>query len=165
MKMKLLSALSAIFLAGCAAMSPIPAPQPSWNQATGQIQSSGGTTDVVGEITIRADTENFLAEVTKGPGLPLLRIYAKGAHPREVIIRGALARGGWKGDPANAPEALQGWALLPEVFHWAHAGAKGDGNFVFSKADVNRGARRKGNVIVYFDYKRGGEKIVCHLDR
>lgn len=145
-------------------MAPMPAPQAAWAQSTGQMKASGGKTEIVGEITIRSDAGNFLAEVSKGPGLPLLKIYAAGEHPNEVIVRGALARGGWKGHPLKAPEALQAWAVLPEVFHWARAQAKRDGAFAFSIADVKRAGRRAGDKVVYLELQRGVEKIVLHLD-
>jgi hypothetical protein len=122
-----------VVLAGCAS-TPIPNPQPTWSQATGQIQSIGG------KIAIRYDEENFLAEITKGPALPLLRIYAKGDT---VVARGALARGTWSGQPAKAPAALQAWAALPAAFQQARA--RGD--------------------ITSVTLEKGGEKIVCRLQR
>jgi hypothetical protein len=128
-----------VVLAGCAS-TPIPNPQPTWSQATGQIQSIGGKIAIVGEIVIRYDEENFLAEITKGPALPLLRIYAKGDT---VVARGALARGTWSGQPAKAPAALQAWAALPAAFQQARA--RGD--------------------ITSVTLEKGGEKIVCRLQR
>jgi hypothetical protein len=130
---------ASIILAGCAS-TPIPNPQSSWSQATGQIQSTGGKVAIVGEIVIRYDAENFLAEITKGPALPLLRIYAKGDH---VVARGALARGTWSGSPAKAPASLQAWAALPAAFQQARA--RGD--------------------ITSVTLEKGGEKIVCRLQR
>jgi hypothetical protein len=130
---------ASIVLAGCAS-TPIPNPQPAWSQATGQIQSTGGKVAIVGEIVIRYDEENFLAEITKGPALPLLRIYAKGDN---VVARGALARGTWSGSPAKAPAALQAWAALPAAFQQARA--RGD--------------------IASVTLEKGGEKIVCRLQR
>src|SRR5687768_2016899 len=119
MKAIRLTTLAAVAgLAGCAS-TPIPNPEPAWSQATGQIQSTGGKTAIVGEIVIRYDRENFLAEITKGPALPLLQIYAKGAKGDAVVARGALARGTWSGSPDKAPPALQGWAALPAAFHEA----------------------------------------------
>jgi hypothetical protein len=137
----LLAATTAV-LAGCAT-NPIPNPEPAWSQATGQIQSTGGKTVIVGEIVIRYDRENFLAEITKGPALPLLRIYAKGADAETVVARGALARGTWSGPPDKAPVALQAWAALPEAFHQARA--RGD--------------------ISSITLQRDGEKIVCRLQK
>lgn len=132
----------AVGLAGCASTT-IPNPQPAWSQATGQVQSTGGKTPIVGEIVIRYDRENFLAEITKGPALPLLRIYAKGAKGEAVVARGALARGTWSGSADKAPPALQGWAALPGAFHEAHA---------------------RGN-LSSIKIERGEEKIVCRLQR
>jgi hypothetical protein len=139
---RLTTLAAAVGLAGCAS-APIPNPEPAWSQATGQIQSTGGKTAIVGEIVIRYDRENFLAEITKGPALPLLRIYAKGTKPDSVVTRGALARGTWSGSPAKAPPALQAWAALPEAFQQARA---------------------RGN-ISSISLQRGGEKIVCRLQQ
>lgn len=146
-------------------VTPIPFPRTSWQQTTGQIQPSGGAKGAVGEITIRADADHFLAEVTKGPGLRLLRVYASGAHPEKVLVRGALLRRGWRGKPADAPAGLQAWAVLPEAFHWAQSRAGGDKTFLFSVADVERGGRTEGGKLVYLDIERGGERIVCRLNR
>ena len=130
-------AAAVIGFAGCAS-TPIPNPDSAWSQATGQVQSTGGKVAIVGEIVIRYDRENFLAEITKGPALPLLRIYAKGDT---VVARGALARGTWSGSPAKAPPALQAWAALPGAFQQART--RGD--------------------ITSITLERGGEKIVCRL--
>jgi hypothetical protein len=143
MKAIRLTTLAAVAgLAGCAS-TPIPNPEPAWSQATGQIQSTGGKTAIVGEIVIRYDRENFLAEITKGPALPLLRIYAKGAKGDAVVARGALARGTWSGSPDKAPPALRAWVALPGAF--LQAQAHGD--------------------ISTISLQRGGEKIVCRLQR
>lgn len=163
--MHLLRALTtstcALFFAACA--TPIPSPQPSWKQATGQIQSRGGATPIVGEIAIRWDDQNFLAEITKGPSLPLLKIYGKGRHAEEVIARGALARGTWKGSPTEAPEALQAWVALPEVFHWAQARKDGDRTYSIQLQGITTGGRRAGGELTYLEYSRGGEDVVLRL--
>ena len=160
--LRLLSfATVALFLAACA--TPIPAPQSSWKQATGQVQSRGGATEVVGEIVIRYDDENFLAEITKGPSLPLMKIYGKGLHAEEVTVRGALARGSWTGAPAEAPEALQAWVALPEVFHWAQVRKDGDRSYAISLPGVKPAGRRTGKDLTYVQYERGGEEIILRL--
>jgi hypothetical protein len=157
-----LTAAVAVSLAACA--TPIPSPQPTWKQATGQIQTRGGATPLVGEIAIRYDDENFLAEITKGPSLPLLKIYAKGLHAEEVTARGALARGTWKGSPADAPEALQAWVALPEVFHWAQARKEGDRSYSIQLQGLKTGGRRVGEDLTYLQYERGGEQIILRLE-
>ncbi len=75
----------------------------------------------MGEISIRADGENFLAEISKGPGLQLLTIYAHGTHGEDVRIRGPLAGSSYEGKAAHAPQKLQAWAALPEAFHSAQS--------------------------------------------
>jgi hypothetical protein len=112
---------AAFALCACSKISPMPTPAKSWTQHTGQIQTSGGARNIVGEITIRADRENFLAEITKGPGLQLLTIYAHGALGEEVQIQGPLAGGSYQGKAADAPEKLRAWAALPGAFHSAQA--------------------------------------------
>lgn len=157
----LFTAALVAFFTGCA--TQIPSPQPTWKQATGQIQSRGGATPIVGEIAIRYDDENFLAEITKGPSLPLLKIYAKGLHAEEVTARGALARGTWKGSPAEAPEALQALVALPEVFHWAQARKDGDRSYAIQLPGLTTAGRRAGDDLAYLEYERGGEKIILRL--
>ena len=157
----LFTTATAILFSACA--TPIPSPQPSWKQASGQIQTRGGKTQVVGEIAIRYDDENFLAEITKGPSLPLLKIYGKGLHADEVIAQGALARGTWKGAPVNAPAALQAWVALPEAFHWAEARKDGDRSYSIQLPGVTTGGRRTGGKLAYLEYARGGEQIILHL--
>jgi hypothetical protein len=153
----------ALFISACAA--PMPSPQSSWKQATGQIQSSGGTTPIVGEIAIRYDDQNFLAEITKGPSLPLLKIYAKGAHAEEVVVRGALARGSWKGAPAAAPAALQAWVALPEVFHWALAQKDRNPFYTINLPGIKTAGSRDGDALKHFEYTREGEKVVVRLQQ
>ena len=152
---------TAVIFSACAA--PMPSPQSSWKQATGQIQAQGGTTPIVGEIAIRYDDENFLAEITKGPSLPLLKIYGKGAHPEEVVVRGALARGSWKGAPSAAPEALQAWVALPEVFHWAIAQKDRNPFYTINLPGIKTAGSRDGDALKHFEYTRGAEKVVVHL--
>ncbi len=115
---------AAFALCSCSNLHPMPAPAKSWAQHTGQVQTSGGTRDIVGEITIRSDRENFLAEISKGPGLQLLTIYAHGTQGEVVRIRGPLAGGSYEGRAADAPAKLQAWAALPCAFHSAQARAR-----------------------------------------
>ena len=116
----------AFAVCACSNFSPLPTPAKSWTQHTGQIQTSGGARNIVGEITIRADRENFLAEITKGPGLQLLTIYVHGALGEEVQIQGPLAGGSYQGKTADAPEKLRAWAALPGAFHLAQARARSE---------------------------------------
>lgn len=115
---------ASLALCACSSFSPMPTPAKSWGQHTGQIQTSGGARNIVGEITIRSDRENFLAEITKGPGLQLLTIYAHAAPGEEVQIRGPLAGASYQGKAADAPERLRAWAALPGAFHSAQARAR-----------------------------------------
>lgn len=115
---------ASLALCACSSLSPMPAPAKSWAQHTGQIQTSGGARDIVGEITIRSNRENFLAEITKGPGLQLLTIYAHGTRGEDVRIRGPLAGGSYQGKAADAPEKLRAWTALPGAFHSAQAQAR-----------------------------------------
>jgi hypothetical protein len=157
------SSLAAVALGACASVKPMPSPQPSWAHATGQIQTSGGAVDIVGEIAIRYDDQHFLAEISKGPSLPLLRIYAEGPHGETVTVRGALARGTWSGPASEAPDALKGIVALPEVFQWAKARAAGDKSYSIRTPDVKTGGRRVGKDLTYLEYTRLNEKIVLRL--
>ena len=159
----LFAAAIAVTLTACA--TQFPSPNASWKQATGQIQTRGGATPIVGEIAIRFDDENFLAEITKGPSLPLLKIYAKGLHAEEVTVRGALARGTWQGSPADAPPELQAWVALPEVFHWAQARKDGDRSYSIQLQGLKTGGRRSGEELSYLQYERGGEEVILRLQR
>ena len=146
-------------LSACASRAP--QPQPTWGQATGQVQSRGGKTAIVGEIVIRHDRENFLAEISKGPGVPLLTLYGKGAHAEKVSARSSLSTLGWSGSPTKAPAALKAWSALPEVFHLAQARARGDRAFALSIPDVKVITAKPSAI----EYERGGEKIVCRLQK
>lgn len=152
-----LIAAATVLFSGCA--SQIPAPQSNWGQATGQIQSRGGKTAIVGEIAIRHDRENFLAEISKGPGVPLLTLYAKGAHGEQVSAKSSLSALGWSGSAANAPTALKAWAALPEVFHLAQARAAGDRGFALQLSDVKIISAKPTAV----EYERNGETVICRL--
>lgn len=120
----LIFSAAALALCACSNISPMPTPAKSWAQHSGQIQTSGGARNIVGEITIRADRENFLAEISKGPGLQLLTIYAHGALGEKVQIQGPLAGGSYQGKTTDAPEKLRAWAALPGAFHSAQAKAR-----------------------------------------
>ena len=120
---------------------------------------------VVGEIAIRYDNQNFLAEVTKGPSLPLVRIHAVGARPERVVVRGVLARGTWSGSPAKAPEALKAWVALPEAFHHAQARARGDNSSPISLADTKVDTTHSGGKVTSIEIERDGQRIICRLDR
>ena len=152
--------LSVFAFASCATHA-IPTPQPNWAQATGQIQTTGGRIAIVAEIAVRHDAANFLAEISKGPGAPLMRIYAKGAHGEQVTVRGD--RGSWSGSPSRAPKALQAFAALPEVFQWAQAQRRGDTAYALSLSDVQAAPQRSVGGYTVLEYQRNGEKVVARF--
>ena len=161
----LLSSACALALCACSAFTPIPKPEKSWAQHTGQIQTIGGTMGIVGEISIRSDANNFLAEISKGPGVRLLTIYAHGAHGEEILVRGPLAGSAYQGSAANAHGRLQSWAALPDVFHWAAAHARGDWKFTTRLPGIESIARSKAGRMESFEFTRGGETITCKLNQ
>lgn len=156
----LLAVLGLCALTGCAGR--IPDPQPQWAQATGQIQSTGGKLAIVGDIVIRHDPENFLAEISKGPSSPLLRLYAKGAHGEKVTAH-VPGRGGWSGSPASAPGVFKSWAVLPEVFQWAQSQAKGSNAVALQTPGIQPSVRTSGKKVTYLEYRIGEERILCRL--
>ena len=141
----------------------------------GQVKFSSGKEQIVGEIVIRHDAENLVAQITKGPGLPLLTLTAKfGSDPKAkggleekhmlaVHASGPLAHGGWTWRPRDLtkknfkPEKLKdssrAWAALPEVFMWGDAQAKGE-SFRVTLPDIIMHARAGEGEVARFDYVR-----------
>lgn len=66
-------ATAALFLGACSATAPVK----GGTERHGQVKFSSAKEQIVGEIAIRHDKNHFHAEITKGPGVPLLTISAK----------------------------------------------------------------------------------------
>jgi hypothetical protein len=169
-----MTAASALLLSACSALIVHPEPPANSTQRSGQVKFDGPDGQIVGDIVIRHDAENFVAEVTKGPGLPLLKISARfgqGKRPEEIqerhmlIVRasGPLAGGGWTWRPKDMTkksfkteklkDSSRAWAALPEVFMWGDALAKGE-EFRVCLPDVTMHCRTGGDSVTRFDYKR-----------
>lgn len=167
-------ALTAMLLSACSALIVHPKPAANATQRNGQVKFNSASEKIVGEIVIRHDSENFLAEITKGPGVPLLTISATfGTDPKSkeltekhmLIARatGPLSHGGWTYKPKNLtkknfkPEKLKepsrAWGALPEVFMWGNAQAKG-GSFRVTLPDIVMHARAGEGEVARFDYVR-----------
>jgi hypothetical protein len=55
---------------------------------------------------------DFELTFTKGPGIALLEVRQDATY---ASIKGPLARGGWSGPNAQAPDRLRGWVQLREL--------------------------------------------------
>ena len=162
---------AALFLGACSATTG------SLKNATerhGQVKFSSAKEQIVGEIAIRHTDDHFRAEITKGPGVPLLTIAAKfstktdkeGKTVRQMDsahLHGALAHGGFTWRPKNLArknfpsEKLTDpnlvWATLPEVFMWGEAEAAGKLSVV-TLPDVVMHSRANNGHVKNFDYAR-----------
>ena len=171
------AALAAVplFFGACSALIVHPKPAASWKQRSGQVQFSSGDVKIVGDIVIRHDGENFLAEISKGPGLPMLTLSAKfGADPKlktlpekhmlSMQATGPLAKGGWTWTPEsmtnertlftpNMKDSSRAWAALPEVFAWAEARGKGE-QFRVCFPDITMGGDTGKDGVRWFNYQR-----------
>ena len=165
----------ALLFGACSALIVHPKPTASWTQRSGQVKFSSGDTKIVGDIVICHDAENFLAEISKGPGLPMLTLSAKfGTDPKlktlpekhMLIVRatGPLSHGGWIWNPAsltkdnvlfhpNMKDSARAWAALPEVFEWAEAHGKGE-DFRVCFPDITFHANAGKDGARSFDYAR-----------
>ncbi len=163
-------AAAALFLGSCATTTAMK----GGTERHGQVQFSSGKEHIVGEIAIRHDKDNFHAEITKGPGVPLLTISAKfGIDPksketkeRQMIssrVSGPLAHGGLTYNPRDFAKKgassdklaspTYAWAALPEVFMWGEGEATGEAVRVTLPNLATHSRTRDGHV-GYFDYSR-----------
>jgi hypothetical protein len=149
-------------------------PAATTTERHGQVKFSSAKDQIVGDIVIRHDAKKFHAEITKAPGVPLLKLSAKfGIDPRmkedkeprllSVRASGPLAHGSWTWRPndlskkKSATEKLKdpsrAWAALPEVFMWGEAQAKGEA-FRVCLPDIVMHARAGDGHVKRFDYAR-----------
>ena len=163
-------ALTALMLGACSTSTPTKTA--AGTERHGQVQFSSATDKIVGEIAIRHDGKHFYADITKGPGVPLLKLSARFGpdpamkdenHLRYVSATGPFAHGGWTWRPndlgkKNATDKLKdssrAWAALPEVFMWGEAQAKKEA-FRVCLPDIVMHARVGGDgQVKRFDYTR-----------
>ncbi len=165
-----LATTTAIFLGACSTTTAVK----GGTERHGQVQFSGAKEQIVGEIAIRHDKEHFRAEITKGPGVPLLTISAKFGtdskskenKERQMIsshVSGPLAHGGLtytpkdfakKGASADKlSDPRYAWAALPEVFMWGEGDATGEPVRV-TLPNLAIHARARDGHVGYFDYSR-----------
>lgn len=168
-----LAAISLLFSA-CSALIVHPQPSAQATQRNGQVKFASTNEKIVGDIVIRYDERNFLAEITKGPGVPLLTLSAEfGSDPRVeelkerhmLVVRatGPLSHGGWTWKPKSLTkksysskklqEPSKAWAALPEVFMWGDSIAKGT-SFRVCLPDIVMHARTGRGEVRRFDYNR-----------
>jgi len=162
-------ATAALFLAACSTTKPAPNPGKNIIERHGQVKFSSASEQIVGDIAIQYEGDHFRAEITKGPGVPLLKLYARFGtdpnmkedtekHMRIVTASGPLARLGWSWRPTKSSadkvkDPSRAWAALPEVFMWGEAQAKGE-PFRVSLPDTVMHARVSGGEVKRFDYTR-----------
>jgi hypothetical protein len=167
-------AVAALFLSACSAIIVHPKPSANATQRSGQVKFTSASEKIVGDIVIHHDGENFLAEITKGPGVPLLTISAKfgtdeksktlpDKHMLIARATGPLSHGGWTWKPkdltkknfklAKLKEPSRAWGALPEVFMWGDSQAKGE-NFRVCLPDIVMHARSGSGEVQRFDYTR-----------
>lgn len=174
---------TALLFTACSAL--IAHPQPSANaiQRSGQVKFSSSEEKIVGDIILRYDEKNFLAEITKGPGVPLLTLSAefgsgpnveklKERHMLAVRATGPLSHGGWtlkpkeltkkSYSPGKLKDPSRAWAALPEVFMWGDSIAKGTA-FQVRLPDITMHARTGDDEVVGFDYNRHGNNTGAPL--
>ena len=163
-------ATAALFLGACATTVPMK----NATERHGQVKFSSAKEQIVGEIAIRHDKEHFRAEITKGPGVPLLTISARFAvdskskenKERQMVsshVSGPLAHGGLTYSPKDfakkGPSADKlsnpnyAWAALPEVFMWGEGDATGESVRV-TLPDLAIHARSGNGHVSSFDYSR-----------
>ena len=166
-------ALATLLLGACSATAPKSTASANMTERHGQVKFSGSGEQIVGDIAVQHDGKHFRAEITKGPGVPLLKLYARFGpdpkmkesgenHLRVVTATGPLAHGGWTWRPRylakpTASDRLKdpshAWAALPEVFMWGEAEAKGE-SFRVCLPDVVMHARTQDGKVERFDYQR-----------
>lgn len=166
------AALAAFLLGACSTV--IPGPGKNAVERHGQVKFSSPDEQIVGEIAIRHDADSFHAEITKGPGVPLLTISAKfgtkvnartamDKHMISAHLSGPLSKGGWtwkthdltKKNFSNdkLKDHSRAWVALPEVFMWGDAQAKGEA-FQACLPDIAMHARAGNGQVKRFDYAR-----------
>ena len=166
-------AIGTLLLGACSTTMQLPKHSANIVERHGQVRFSGGGQEIVGDIAVKHDEEHFRAEITKGPGVPLLKLYARfgldpkmkesgESHLRFVSASGPLAPGLWTWRPnelskSKASEKLKepsrAWVALPEVFMWGEAQAKGQ-PFRVCLPDVVMHARVLDGQVKRFDYTR-----------
>ena len=163
-------ATAALFLGACSATAPVK----GGTERHGQVKFSSAKEQIVGEIAIRHDKNHFHAEITKGPGVPLLTISAKfgidskSKENKELQmissrISGPLAHGGLTYRPKDLAKKTvstgklsdpnYAWAALPEVFMWGEGEATGEKVRV-TLPDLAIHARTDDGHVKLFDYSR-----------
>jgi len=167
-------AIAALLLGACSTTAPQNQIAKNAIERHGQVKFSSPGEQIVGEIVIRHDGEHFHAEITKGPGVPLLTISAKfGADLNSKVLAekhmisahasGPLSHGGWTWRPKNLTkknfstaklgEHSRAWGALPEVFMWGESEAKGE-SFRVCLPDIVMHAHTGDGEVKRFDYTR-----------
>jgi hypothetical protein len=106
--------LVALFLTSCAVTSThrFATPAGDWRTRTGQLAYSGPKMSLIGEVLVRySQIGDMEFTFSKSSAVTLLTIRQDAQF---ASAQGPLARGGWSGPAANAPERLRGWFGLRE---------------------------------------------------
>jgi len=176
-------AATTLLFSACSALIVHPKPSANATQRSGQVKFSSSTENIVGDIVIRYDEKNLLAEITKGPGVTLLTLSAefetdpakghlKERHMKIVRASGPLSKGGYVWRPTNLSEKnytkklkdpSRAWGALPEVFMWGEAKANGQ-DFRVCFPDIFMRARAGNGEVLKFNYTRHEKPPEAALD-
>src|SRR5437763_4745543 len=89
-------------------------PTDGWQTKSGQLMYRTPNTTLIGEALVRfSETRDFELTVSKGPGITLLSVRQDATFAE---VKGGLARQGWSGPVAQAPEQLRGCLGLGDQF-------------------------------------------------
>ena len=109
-------ALSMVGLTGCSTISQhqFVEPTSNWQIRNGQLLYRTAKTSLIGDLLVRfSKNGDFELTFSKGPGVPLLILRQDSQYAE---VKGAFSRGGWAGPVTRAPQPLQGWLGLRDVF-------------------------------------------------
>jgi hypothetical protein len=89
-------------------------PDAGWQTKNGQLMYRAPNTTLIGDALVRfSKTGGFELTVSKGPGITLLSLRQDATFAE---VKGGLARQGWSGPVAQAPNQLRGWLGLRDQF-------------------------------------------------
>lgn len=124
MKQALLALALVVGLTSCATTSShqFATPTAQWQTRAGQLAYRSAKISLIGEVVVRTSPAGEM-ELTfsKAPALTLMTIKQDAQF---ASAAGPLARGGWAGPIANAPERLRGWFALREKIAAGGSSAK-----------------------------------------
>ena len=106
------AALLIVDLTSCATVSQhqFAGPTRDWQTRSGQLMYRTAKTTLIGDVVVRfSKSGDFELTFSKGPGVTLLVLRVDASFAE---IKGPLARRGWSGPIAQAPQQFRGWLQL-----------------------------------------------------